>query len=102
MEEKVLEQLFDKYGETGVKCPVEENRIAAAKGNFKKTLNSKQYKQLYRILDDNENITGKMSIMNFESGLRFGIKFMAEIYAGNRMDLFNSLDIYPQTPPCHE
>lgn len=82
MEEKILEQLFDKYGEPRVKCPVEENRIAAAKGNFKKSLNSKQYKQLYRMLDDNENITGKMSIMNFESGLRFGIKFMAEIYAG--------------------
>lgn len=100
--ETILEQLWDKYGEPRVKCPVEENRIAAVKGNFKKSLDSKQYKQLYRILDDSENIAGKMSLMNFESGLRFGIKFMAEIYAGNGLAALDPLNIYPQMPPCQE
>lgn len=100
--ETILEQLWDKYGELETECPVEENKIAAAKGNFKKSLNSKQYKQFFRMLDDNENIVGKMSLMNFESGLRFGIKFMTEIYAGNALDSRNPLDIYSQTPPCQE
>ena len=81
--EKILEQLYIQYGKsnTGAVCLDEEQRISARRGNLKKVLTDKQYNQLFWILNDASLIESKMSVLNFASGVRFGIKFMTEIYA---------------------
>lgn len=83
--EQILENLYNYHGETNSRshCPQEEQRIKTRRGNFKKILKRNQYRQIQRLLDDTENVTCKMSILNFVSGVRFGVKFMTEVYAVN-------------------
>lgn len=80
---EILENLYYYYGVTDSKlcCPEEEQRIKTRRGNFKKLLKRNQYRQIQRLLDDTDNITCKMSILNFASGVKFGIKLMTNIYA---------------------
>lgn len=80
--ETILEQLFDSFGETSPErlCPGEEQRLRARQGNLRKMLPREQYRQVQRIVTDAEIETLKMSIANFACGVRFGVKFMTEIY----------------------
>jgi len=85
--EKLLELLYYSYGEPIVKCPEEERRVKVRRGNFKKILKKSQYRQIQRLIDDADSITDKMSVMNFASGVKFGVKFMSEVYSNVYSDL---------------
>jgi len=86
--ESILKHLYYTCGETNPesKCPQEYQRIQVRRGNFKKMLKRKQYRQIQRLLDDNETITDEMSRLNFASGVRYGIMFMIEVFGGVNND----------------
>ena len=84
---KLLERLYLNYGESSVKCPEEEQRVQARRGNFKKTLKRRQYRQILRLIDDTDLITDKMSMMNFERGVKFAVKLMSELYSNAEDDV---------------
>jgi hypothetical protein len=78
--EKLLDNLYVNHGEPKTKCPEEEQRIKIRRGNFKRTLERSQYRQLQRLIDDTDNITDRMSCINFAKGVKFGIKLMIELF----------------------
>ncbi len=81
--EQILEQLYNNFGEVDSRkiCPDEKQRIKSRRGNFKRMLKRNQYRQIQRMLDDTDNVACRMSIANFASGVRFGVKFMTEVCA---------------------
>lgn len=79
---EMLEALYDQFGEnkTSKICAKEEQRIRARQGNLQKSLTKNQCRQIFRIICDADTIACKMSLVNFASGVRFGVKFMTAVY----------------------
>ncbi len=78
----LLQELYFEYGEKNPKihCMNEILNIKTTEGNLKNWLTHNLQKQLLTIIDNENLITCKMSMINFISGIRFGIKLMAELY----------------------
>lgn len=80
--EDLLKELYMKYGERNPKihCMEEILNIKTTEGHLKQWLTHNQQKQLLRIIDNENLITCKMSMMNFIRGIQFGIKIITELY----------------------
>ena len=77
----ILENLFNQQNLNSNKYINEIQRISSNKGMLKKDFNKWQKKIFLRIIDDKDLITEKWAADSFSEGVRFGIKFMIEIFA---------------------
>ena len=77
----ILENLFGQQNLHEDKYLDEIGRINCNRGMLKKDFNKWQKKRLLRIIDDKDLIAEKWAIDSFSESVRFGIKFMIEIFA---------------------
>ena len=79
--EKILENLLlSKYRFNERQYPEEWRRILTNRGMLKKGFNKWQKRRLMCIMNDYGLIFENVSIDSFEAGVRYGVKFMTEVF----------------------
>lgn len=82
--EQILEELFSSYGERNYakSCPELRRRMDECRAHFRESLSREDYRRFFNFSDDADLVAESMSAINFACGVRFGVRFMAEMAAG--------------------
>ena len=78
--QSILQNLFSQHNFREDQYSVELQRILTNKGMLKKGFNKWQNKILLNITDDYGLIADEMAADSFIAGVRYGVKFMVEVF----------------------